>query len=130
MGPLHERQKNNLTQSHAEQFHAEQFEHIFFQLVFDTATRSILKLRMLKARGCTQRLKSDISLKNYMHTLFRAIPNEEKKITNPDFFVVNRDFFCRDSRQIYHESRHEFFSFSLKKIKSRFDTFCRGSTHA
>ena len=55
MGPLHERQKNNLTQSHAEQFHAEQFEHIFFQLVFDTATRSILKLRMLKARGCTQR---------------------------------------------------------------------------
>ena len=39
----------------------------------------------------------------------RAIPNDKKKITIRDFFVVNRDFFCRDSRQKYHESRDESF---------------------
>ena len=36
---------------------------LFFQLLFDTATLGILeaqKLRMLKARGCKQRLKSDL----------------------------------------------------------------------
>ena len=31
-----------------------------FELLFDTATLSILKLRMLKAGGCEQRLKSDL----------------------------------------------------------------------
>ena len=38
----------------------------------------------------------------------RAIPNDIK-VTIRDFFVVNRDFFCPDSRQKSHESRHEFF---------------------
>ena len=35
---------------------------------------------------------------------------------------MNRDFFCHDSRQKDHESRHDFFGFSLKKINSRFET--------
>ena len=31
-----------------------------------------------------------------------------KKITIRDLFIVNRDFFCHDSRQNDRESRHEF----------------------
>ena len=38
-----------------------------------------------------------------------AIPNEQKKSRFVIFFVMNRDFFCLDSRQKNHKSRHEFF---------------------
>ena len=39
----------------------------------------------------------------------RAIPNEEKKITIRDLFVVNRDFFLSRFKTKDHESRHDFF---------------------
>ena len=51
-----EKKRQNLTQSKTDHFH-----HLFFvQLLFDTATLRILELRMLNARGCKQRLKSDV----------------------------------------------------------------------
>ena len=56
MGPFHKRLKK--TKSYAIQIGA--VSSHFFQLLFDTATLSILKLRMLKATGCKQRLKSDL----------------------------------------------------------------------
>ena len=46
-GPVSEKAKK--TDSYASK--VEQSHHIFFQLLLDTATLSILKLRMLKARG-------------------------------------------------------------------------------
>ena len=47
----------------------------------------------------------------------------KKKITIRDLFVVNRVFFC-------HDLRHDFFLLFPNKIKSRFETFCRGSIYA
>jgi len=54
-----------------------------------------------------------------------------KKVTIRDFFVVNRDFFfvaIHDKNITNHDMN--FFSFSLKKSKSRFATFRRGSKYA
>ena len=59
----------------------------------------------------------------------RAIPNEEKKHVIV-FVVKNLDFFCHDSRQKDHESRHGIFSLVPEKIKSRFEIFCRGLIYA
>ena len=41
----------------------------------------------------------------------------KKKITIRDLFVVNRDFYCHDSQQKDHESRHEFFKLFPNKNK-------------
>ena len=52
-------------------------------------------------------------------------------ITFRDFFVVNRDFFfvtIHDKKITNHDMIS--FSFSLKKIKSPFEAFCRGSIYA
>ena len=55
----------------------------------------------------------------------KAIPNEEK-ITIRDL-VVNRDFFftIHDKKITNHDM-----NFFPKKIKSRFETLCRGSIYA
>ena len=58
MGHFHKRQKNipgNLLRLKTEQFHHTDF----LELQFDTATSIIQSLRMIKARGCKQRFKSD-----------------------------------------------------------------------
>ena len=52
----------------------EQFLLIFFQLLFDTATLSILKLTTLKARGCKQRLEYDPVYRiSYAYTIYSSI---------------------------------------------------------
>ena len=56
MGPFHKRQKNiSLRDSKRSSFITD-----FFELQFDTATWIIQSLRMIKARGCKQRFKSDL----------------------------------------------------------------------
>ena len=61
MGPFHKRQKNmNSRDSKRSSFIAD-----FFELQFDAATLIIPSFRMIKARGCKQRFKSDL-LRNYL----------------------------------------------------------------
>ena len=56
MGPFHKRQKNILLcDSKRSSFITD-----FFELQFDTATLIIYSVRMIKARGCKQRFKSDV----------------------------------------------------------------------
>ena len=38
----------------------EQLHHRFFKFQFDTATLIIQRFRLIKARGCKQRFKSDL----------------------------------------------------------------------
>ena len=66
MGPFHGRQKNillvgrNLTRLKREYLVVHySYLVVFFQLQFDTATLIIPSFRMIKARGCKQRFKSD-----------------------------------------------------------------------
>ena len=61
MDPFHKRQKNIiLCDSKRSSFITD-----FFELQFDTATLVIPSFRMIKARGCKQRFKSDL-LRNYL----------------------------------------------------------------
>ena len=61
MGPFHKRQKNIiLCDSKRSSFITD-----FFELQFDTATLIIQIFRIINARGCKQRFKSD-PLRNYV----------------------------------------------------------------
>ena len=64
MGPFHKRQKNILLcDSKRSSFITD-----FFELQFDTATLIIQSSRMIKARDCKQRFKSDLLyfVRNYL----------------------------------------------------------------
>ena len=56
MGPFHKRLKNIILCDSKRS----SFITAFFELQFDTATFIIQSFRMIKARGCKQRFKSDI----------------------------------------------------------------------
>ena len=56
MGHFHERPKNRIFRNPKRS----DFITYIFQLLFDTATLVIMKLRMMKATGCKQRCKSDL----------------------------------------------------------------------
>ena len=62
MGPFHKRQKNIiLCDSKRSSFITD-----FFELQFDTTTLIIPSFRMIMARGCKQRFKSDLLRSNYL----------------------------------------------------------------
>ena len=61
MGPFHKRQKNMVLCDSKRT----SFITYFFELQFDTATLIIPSFRMIQARGCKQRFKSDL-LRNYL----------------------------------------------------------------
>ena len=57
MGPFHKRQKKNIILCDSKR---SSFITDFFDLQLDTATLIIPSFRMIKARGCKQRFKSDL----------------------------------------------------------------------
>ena len=68
--------------------------------------------------GCNRQRVSDVFYPPYRseggvetthRVQLRVVPNEQKKIKIRDIFVVNRIFFCRESRQKNHDSWRQFF---------------------
>ena len=64
--------KGKKTESYATQNGAFS-SHIFFELQFGTATLIIPSFRMIKARGCKQRFRSDLFCRIFMQYYYTVV---------------------------------------------------------
>ena len=69
MDPFHKRQRNVILRDSKRS----SFITYFFELLLDAATLIIPSSRMIKARGCMQRFKSDLLYRIYTQHYYPAV---------------------------------------------------------